>query len=158
MNTNKEKIDYIMKQCKDKDFKGINDWIDENILCKKANIEEIKVLICSIEAELNNAVFYSIVAITYAVVIGAVSLIPNEIKNGAFWILMASAIFLILYSVRRKKLIEQKTFLLKILYFKLEELNNKVKNDKKSDEGNGYREYVVRIKENENTDIASHRN
>jgi len=44
---NKEKIDYIMKQCKDKDFKGINDWIDENILCKKANIEEIKELICS---------------------------------------------------------------------------------------------------------------
>jgi len=78
-----------------------------------------------LEAELNNTAFYSIVAITYAVVIGAVSLFPDEIKNGAFWILMASALLLIVYSVRRKKLIEQKTFLLKAVHFKLEELSNK---------------------------------
>lgn len=117
------KVDYIMKQCECKDFKSINDWIDENILCKKAGVEEIKELICAIETELNNSAFYTIVAICYALFIGAVALIPEEIEFAVFGILTLGAFCLMLYSVKKKKEIKQKTFLLKVLYFKLEELN-----------------------------------
>ncbi len=123
MNEAKEKIDYLIKQCKSKDFKGMNDWIDENILCKKAGVEEIKELICALEAELNSSAYYSIVAITYAVFLGALSISSEEIKRYVFWILMVCSLFLIGYSVWKKEKIKQKAFLLKVLNFKLEELN-----------------------------------
>ncbi len=163
MNKIKETIEYIIKQCNSKDFKGYNDWIDENILCKKDGVEEIKEFICALEAELNNSAYYTIVAIAYAALIGGVSIDIKEIKIVVFLILMVCALFLIWYSVWKKKKIEQKTFLLKVLYFKLDELNNKresstetgkteetnIKNEtniaREAVETKNYRECVVRV-------------
>ena len=144
MNDYKELRKEIKKKCASEDFENVNKCI-ENRLSGKSESEQlnkIKSLICYIEGKLNKMVFYSIAAISYALEIGAVTVLCNlddvsNIQKVGFAILMfviAIALIIVgmLYSINDQK----DTFILKALNFKLDELSSKNESSKETGETN----------------------
>ena len=133
MNDCKELRKAIKKKCASEDLENINKCI-ENRLSGKSEGDKIKIiksLICDLEGKLNKAIFYSIAAISYALIIGAASLfcgmkyVSDVPKAATALTMIVVAVVLIIagtiYSINDKK----DTFILKALYFKLDELNEK---------------------------------
>lgn len=116
------------------DFDEVNKRI-ENIISpisdKSGKIKIIKSLICRFEGKLNKVAFYSLAAISYALEIGAISVISNmeNITDHPIFIIVlvmvGIAVVLIIAGVVYSKKDGKDTFILKAFYFKLDELNNK---------------------------------
>lgn len=171
------------KGCTLENFEQVDKCIDEIISNENDNDKIIKSLICQFEGNLNQANHYSLIAVFYAVIIGGLSvqsnmissfIDPNEYANAnanislsmfkilfcLFAILGLGINYLALKTYARDY---KNTFILKVLYFKLDELNIKRENGAETDkaeersienkantaseavETKNYREYVVRV-------------
>lgn len=124
-------------------FEQVNKCIDEIISNKNDNDKIIKSLICQFEGNLNQANHYSVMAVFYALIIGGISvqsnmissfIDPNDYVNtnvnlSMFKILLCLIVIigLVIYIIDLKTCVRdyKNTFILKVLYFKLGELNNK---------------------------------
>lgn len=122
----------IDKKCSTEDFENVNKCINDMISGKSENdaIKEIKSLICHLEGEINKSTFYAIATIGYAVIIGAISVFCNMNDASSIYtiimalIMVCVAVVLVIVSLYCSKSDYKNTFILKVLYFKLDELNN----------------------------------
>lgn len=142
----------IKKKCSFEDYEHVNKCINEIISDKREgdDIKEIKALICQIESILNKSNSNSILALSYAILMGVIAILSNiSILNKDIVLTLMVSLFLIvatffltLSAWTTQKKDYKDTFVLKVLNFKLEELNNK-----KIGENDSSREYIVRINE-----------
>ena len=112
---------------------------------KKGATKEIKALICHLEGRLNHGSYYSIMAVAYALIICAISILSNMINffmdSEDYDIILldlnmyTNILNFLFFSISTCfcEFIElckglQKKFFLKVLYLKLDELNNKCEN------------------------------
>ena len=136
-------------------FKNVNDGIEEILKKDKKGVtEEIKALICHFEGTLNRSNYYSIIAVAYALIIGATSVLsnmistfsdPNDYDNIIFNLNMYNSLLhLIIFSVIMLASLGvfiyvrdyKNKFFLKALYLKLDELNNKSESSKETGKTN----------------------
>lgn len=129
--------DAIKTKCASESFEKVDQCI-ERIISGRSEIEKvrkIKSLICQFEGNLNKANAYSISAISFALCIAVISC-ASSIK--VIYDYMAYIISLMVAAIVAVIIISQKvlkteckdTFILKALYFKLDEFNNKEESSK----------------------------
>lgn len=121
-----EYYELLMKGLKINDeeekYKDIHDKIDEMITNSADKMQMLEALICMFEAQVNVGVYFSSVAIAYAVLIGAVAVIPDVwLRIFAIVLLMILALVLAGMSVQINRSIKHKTFVLHALKFRYEQ-------------------------------------
>lgn len=181
MSDYKKLRNVVEMKCEDKDFNEVSKCINYILLGENESdkIKKIKSLICHFEGKLNKANYFTVLAVGYALVIGSISVFSNMIisfsnldgyKNIYFiiyvfsFLLITGTAFIVICISRKIGEEDYKNaFILNVLNFKLDELNNKVnrnietgktdeiaiKNEASTesepDEIRNYREYVVRV-------------
>ena len=118
-------------------FKAVCDCIDEKIGNGNDKKEQLEALICCYEGQSNTSNSYTLIAIGYALLIGVSSLCCTLKSDYQEKVIMASIIVLGLVTllvcglaICILKRDSKDKFILKVLYFKLEEINNKGMNYK----------------------------
>ena len=115
-------------KCPSESFDKVNQCIENKIPSKDENdkIRKIKSLICYIEGKLNETNSYTLSTISFAAIIGGITIassIENDCIKTIFMILLfAVAAILIIHSNKIFKSNYKDTFILKALNFKLDEL------------------------------------
>ena len=151
MNENSAEI----PKCKDEDlrkmvckndymssFKDISKYIDEEIGNEDDVKEELQALICFFESDLNKTNTYTVITIAYAILIGTIAVLSNilsitkdvTVNYILFFIMIIAVIYVAIKVIIMQNSDYIKTFVLKVLNFKLEEFNNKTPNSNKSDQ------------------------
>lgn len=183
MSNYKKLRNAVKRKCASEDFKEVNKCIDDIISNENDNdkIKIFKSLICQFEGNLNQANYYSLMAVFYAIIIGGISVISDMITsftdlndytlakiNLNMFRVLFIFIFLIglaVFNIGQRTTIRdyKNTFILRVLYFKLDEINrqsassietyttnetvatNGVNTTSEAVKTKNYREYVVRV-------------
>lgn len=133
------------------DFDMVNKQIDTMLLDGEGKVRKIKALICHYEGKLNKSNTYTVIAISFALIIGACSLLLSFYREFAvivmvmyiLLLLMALCIGLISATILKKDY--KRLFILKVLYFKLEESSKVVKNQESETEIN-LKKHIIKLK------------
>lgn len=140
----------INKKSAVEDFEEVNKCIDKIILDKSTENKrkEIKSLICKFEAILNKGNAYTVIAMSFALLIGAVSFVGNSISMNEIWggLLIVTTLCVAFIALSVKKSEEKDSFILKALIFRLEELEAEKRNNEIVTTNN-CKEYIVKVSE-----------
>ena len=117
----------------DEKFEIVNEQIEE-ILTKVPNkMHTLEALICKFESETNIGPYFSAMTIAYAVLMGAVTIMPfDSIHLMMSVLLIVISLYLAIDAVRINKLNKRMAFVLQALKFRYEKEKHIINNSKES--------------------------
>lgn len=128
-------------------YNVINRRIDEILANSYDREESLRALICLFEAKCNQSVFYTLMSICFALLIGIFSIIPKDFTGsdgGVLWILVGLFVVTVLVFIASQYANseeERKTFVLNILRMRYDEIQHNETNQEENS-----KTYVVTVK------------